>query len=75
MPKLPVLTPKKIIKILLKIGFQLDHSTGSHFVYYDAKGLRRAIVPVHPKDLPKGTLLSVIKQAGITKEELEKYLK
>jgi predicted RNA binding protein YcfA (HicA-like mRNA interferase family) len=29
MPKLPVLSPKKLIKILEKLGFQLDHITGS----------------------------------------------
>lgn len=74
MPKLPILTPKRVIKILEELGFRLDHSTGSHFVYYDVKRSRRAIISVHSKDLPKGTLLSILKQAGITKEELEKYL-
>lgn len=73
MPKLPVLTPKKLIKILEKLGFRLDHRTGSHFVFYDAANKRRAVIPYHAKDLPKGTLLSIIKQAGITKEELKKY--
>lgn len=73
MPKLPVLTPKKLIKILEKLGFRLDHKTGSHFVFYDVVNRRRAVVPCHAKDLPKRTLLSIIKQAGITKEESEKY--
>lgn len=73
MPKLLVLTPKKLIKMLEKIGFQLDHKTGSHFVFYHPLDKRRVIVSYHTKDLPKGTLLSIIKQAGITKEELEKY--
>lgn len=74
MPKLPVLTSKKLIKILEKLGFQLDHKTGSHFIFYDARTKRRATIPFHAKDLPKGTILSILKQAGITKEELEKYL-
>lgn len=74
MPKLPVLTSKRLIKILEKIGFQIDHKTGSHFIFYDAKTGRRAVVPHHAKDLPKGTILSILKQAGITKEELQKYL-
>jgi predicted RNA binding protein YcfA (HicA-like mRNA interferase family) len=26
---------------------------------------------MHKKDLPKGTLLEILKQAGISKEELE----
>ncbi len=74
MPKLPALTSKKLIRILEKLGFQLDHKTGSHFIFYDPKTKRRAVVPFHNKDLPKGTCLSILKQAGITKNELGKYL-
>ena len=71
MPKLPVLTPKKLIKILEKAGFKLDHKTGSHFIFYDSKTKRRAVVPFHTKDLPKGTIISILKQSGITKDELK----
>jgi len=74
MPKLPTLTPKKLIKIIEKLGFQLDHKTGSHFIFYNLKIKRRIVVPFHVKDLPKGTLVSILKQAGITKEDLEKYI-
>lgn len=74
MPKLPVLTPKKLIKILDKIGFQLDHKTGSHFIFYHLLDKRRAIVPCHARDLPKGTIMSILKQAGITKGELKEFL-
>ena len=68
MPKLIVLSPKQIIKILYKQGFQLDHSTGSHFIFYHLESKRRVVVPCHKKDLPKGTLLSIIKQAGFEKK-------
>ncbi len=74
MPKLPILTPKKLIKILNKLGFEEDHKTGSHFIFYDTKTKRRAVIPFHTKDLPKGTILSILKQTGITKEELKEYL-
>lgn len=75
MPKLPSFTPKKIIKILETCGFQLDHTTGSHFIFYNFKTKKRAVVPYHTKDLPKGTIMSILKEAGISKEELEKILK
>ena len=71
MPKLSVLTPKKLITVLKKLGFRLDHKTGSHFIFYDSQNKRRAVVPFHTKDLPKGTILSILNQAGITKEELK----
>lgn len=71
MPRLPAITAKKLIAILEALGFVKEHATGSHFVYYDKKRGRRAVIPVHTKDLPKGTLMSILKQAGITKEELK----
>ncbi|PIT93523.1 hypothetical protein COU00_03925 [Candidatus Falkowbacteria bacterium CG10_big_fil_rev_8_21_14_0_10_43_11] len=70
MPKLKNLTPKKLIKIIEQKGFQLDHATGSHFIFYHPLLYKRVTVPVHTKDLPKGTLLSILKQAGIGKDEL-----
>ena len=70
MPKLPSLTPKKLTKLLEKRGFVLDRSKGSHHIYYHPETKRRVVVPLHKKDLPKGTLLEILKQAGIDQEEL-----
>jgi hypothetical protein len=35
---------------------------------------RRVVIPLHKRDLPKGTLLEILKQAGINKEELRELL-
>ena len=35
---------------------------------------RRVVVPLHKRDLPKGTMLEVLKQADISKEELRELL-
>jgi len=70
LPKVPSLTPKKVIKILEKNGFLLDHSTGSHMVYYHPEKRKRVTVPFHRRDIPKGTLMSILKQAGIEKDKL-----
>lgn len=70
MPKLPSLTPEEIIKVLENKGFVLDRTKGSHHIYYHPEMKRRAVVPLHKRDLPKGTLLEILKQAGISKEEL-----
>lgn len=74
MPKLPSLTPQKLIKILEKKGFVVDRIKGSHHVYYHPETKRRVVVPLHKRDLPKGTLLEILKQADITKEELRDLL-
>lgn len=70
MPKLPSITPKKLIAILKKHGFLLDHTTGSHFIFYHPEKKKRAVVPSHAKDLPKGTLLAILKETGLSKNDL-----
>lgn len=74
MPKLPSITPEKIIRALKKKGFVLDRVKGSHHLYYHPETKRRAVVPLHKRDLPKGTLLEILKQAGVSKEELRELL-
>lgn len=75
MSKLPVITSKKLVKILKELGFKLDHTTGSHFIFYNPISKKRAVVPHHAKDLPKGTLMSILKEAGITRKEFEEIIK
>jgi predicted RNA binding protein YcfA (HicA-like mRNA interferase family) len=70
MPKLPSITPQKVIKILEKNGFVLDRVRGSHHIYYHPETRIKVVVPLHKKDLPKGTLLEILKQAGISREDL-----
>jgi len=70
-PKLSSLTSQKVIKILERNGFVLDRTKGSHRIYYHSESKRRVIIPYHKKDLPKGTLIEILKQAGISKEELK----
>jgi len=70
MSSLPSLTPRKVIKALKKKGFVLDRTKGSHKIFYHPETKRR-VVPFHKKDIPKGTLLEILKQAGIDKKELK----
>lgn len=65
MPNIPSLTPEKLIKILLKNGFMPDHQTGSHRVYYNSGTKKRVVIPYHKKELPRGTLVSILKAAGL----------
>ena len=75
MSKFSSISSKKLIKTLKSLGFELDHSTGSHFIFYNIKTKKRAVVPYHLKDLPKGTIMSILKEAGITKKQLENLLR
>lgn len=70
MSNTPSLTPKEIVKILKQKGFVLDRSRGSHQVWLHPISGKRAIVPMHNKDIPTGTLHAILKQAGIEKDQL-----
>jgi predicted RNA binding protein YcfA (HicA-like mRNA interferase family) len=66
--KLPALGPKKVISKLQKAGFYLDHQTGSHVALMHKDG-RRITVPKYNKDLKKGTLKNILRQAGLTTKQ------
>lgn len=72
MPKLPNLTFKKVLAVLEGYGFEVDHTTGSHYILYNKNNQKRVTLPFHSGDLPKSTLLSIIKSAGLTKRDFEK---
>jgi predicted RNA binding protein YcfA (HicA-like mRNA interferase family) len=66
MPKLPVISGIKAVKALKKIGYELDHQTGSHMILRNKESpYRRLSIPNH-KTLAKGTLRAIIRQAGLT---------
>ena len=70
MTKLPQLSGKESIKILLKSGFVHTKKTGSHAILKKQTDKGTVVVPVPLHDeLAKGTLLSIIYQAGFTREE------
>jgi len=74
MPKLPVISGQKLVKIFLKIGYLADHQTGSHIILrHKNPPHRRITIPNHP-EIAKGTLLSIIRQSGLTREEFENML-
>ena len=76
MPKLPNnLSGEKIVKLLKKLEYELDHQTGSHMILRkNKKPFRRLTVPKH-KNLSKGTLRAIIRQVGLTRNEFFELLK
>ncbi len=70
MQKLPVLSGSEVIKILSKVGFSPARQKGSHviLVKITSKGKKAVVVPNH-KEIDKGALLEIIRQAELTKEE------
>ena len=74
MSDIPSLTPGQIEKIIKKKGYELNRTKGSHKIYYHSGLKHRVVIPFHKKDLPKGTMLEILKQAGIKTDELNDLL-
>ncbi len=74
MPKLPRIKPSKLITVLKRAGFYIDHTTGSHYIFYKNDKPNPVSVPYHNKDLKLGTLKGILKQAGISVKKLNEYL-
>jgi predicted RNA binding protein YcfA (HicA-like mRNA interferase family) len=68
--KLPTFKPKEVLRVLKRAGFIVHHATGSHYIlkHPEKIGLR-VTLPWHNRDLKRGTLQSIIEQAGYTTDE------
>ncbi|HZC65962.1 MAG TPA: type II toxin-antitoxin system HicA family toxin [Candidatus Dormibacteraeota bacterium] len=74
MPKLPRLTAREICAVLEKLGFSITCQSGSHIIYKNAEG-KRATVPFHAaKILHPKVLKSIMRDAGVSVEDLERML-
>jgi predicted RNA binding protein YcfA (HicA-like mRNA interferase family) len=69
MAKLPVVSGKDVIRALNKMGYEIDHQKGSHIILrQNFSPFRRLTVPNH-REVAKGTLRNIIRQAGLTVDE------
>lgn len=75
MSRLPALAAAAVMRALERAGFQLIRVRGSHHFYRHRDDPTRAtVVPLHRKALPPGTLLDILRQARLTREEFLKLL-
>lgn len=58
------LSSKEVVKILTRNGFAFVSQKGSHQKYRNAEG-RVVIVPAERKEIPVGTMNSIIRQSGL----------
>jgi len=69
-PKLPSLGSRELISILKKKGFIFERQSGSHAVFIHPDG-RRTTIPIHGKrDIGKGLLHQIMKDSGISADDL-----
>jgi predicted RNA binding protein YcfA (HicA-like mRNA interferase family) len=73
MSKLPRISGQKCVQALSKIGFEVRNQQGSHIILVRESPKTRLSVPNH-KELDKGTLRAIIRQAGLTVEQFIQLL-
>ena len=74
-PALPTVTAKKCLKALKKAGFIIDNQTGSHArLFHQHNTELRVTIPIHNRDLPRGTLKSILRQAKLSVQEFMDFL-
>lgn len=74
MSKLPVVSGRDAIRAFTKVGYDVDHQTGSHVILrHRDRPHRRLSVPDH-RELARGTLRKLIREAGLTVEQFRSIL-
>jgi predicted RNA binding protein YcfA (HicA-like mRNA interferase family) len=74
MSKLPVVSGSECIKALEKVGFEIVRQRGSHVILARENPKNTVIVPNH-KELDRGTLRAIIRQAELTVDEFIQFLR
>ncbi len=72
MSRLPVCSGADAVKAFRRLGYEVDHQTGSHIILRHPSQ-RRLTVPNH-HELAKGTLRALIREAGLSKEQFAELL-
>ena len=75
MPKLARVSGRRLARALEKAGFELERADGDHAFMYDRDTRRSATVPLTRRTLPVGIIANVLRQAGLTAQDLSRLLR
>ena len=73
MSKLPRISGKECIKALKNVGYYFKRQHGSHIILRKDDPFSQLVVPDH-KELGRGTLRAIIRQADLSIDEFTKLL-
>ena len=63
--------PREVRRILVSLGWELDHYTGSH-ANFQRPGHPTVIVPEHRGEVRPSTFSSILRQMGISRAEFDR---
>jgi predicted RNA binding protein YcfA (HicA-like mRNA interferase family) len=73
MSTLPRVSGRDCVKALTKIGFVFKRQQGSHIILRRINPYAQVVVPDH-KELDRGTLRAIIRQASVSVDEFNELL-
>ncbi len=73
MSKLPQVSGAEIVRALQKLGFTVRRRHGSHIILRRDDPFAQTVVPDH-RQIDRGTLRAILRQTGVTTDELIKLL-
>ncbi len=62
---------RELLAKLQRAGFVIKRQSGSHVVLRHPDG-RQTYVSMHPGDIPGGTLRAIVRQSGLSEDDLRK---
>ncbi|MGH2861912.1 MAG: type II toxin-antitoxin system HicA family toxin [Solirubrobacteraceae bacterium] len=71
--RLPVVSGQQLIAALEKLGWVVVRQRGSHVRLKHQERSTSLVVPLH-RELKRGTLAGILRDAGIEREELRRLL-
>lgn len=71
--RLPVLSGAQLVATLKKLGWEVVRQRGSHVSLRHLDRAVPLVVPLH-RELKRGTLAGILKDAGIRREDLRRHL-
>jgi predicted RNA binding protein YcfA (HicA-like mRNA interferase family) len=74
MTKLPVTSGRECAKALQRAGFVVRRQEGSHIILRRDSPFAQVVVPDH-RELDRGTLRAILRQAGMTVEQFHELLR
>jgi predicted RNA binding protein YcfA (HicA-like mRNA interferase family) len=75
MSRLPDVSGRELVSALVRAGFVVLRQKGSHVSLEKTtpEGVWRTVVPLH-REIRRGTIHDILKQTGLTRDELRNLL-
>lgn len=75
MGKLPVISGSEAVRAFERAGYEMSHQTGSHMILRRVEPPHRHLSIPNHRELGRGLLRSLIREAGLSVDEFVRLLK